>query len=297
MFSSFKIVLIFYIYIYIFSFLPLPPKRTPSTEGNPQSGPCEPPGPLQEPQQGRGPAGGSVLGYAVLLLEQGVLCVLPILWAALLFSEASWDFWTCCVPAVSPRHRAGEGGRGGGGRTNGRERDKMYINEKMQDGGIRPINMLGVTNLLVLYLLLFTTSVIAPHKPCTEVEMRYFMLYCKPHFILTQVQAHGNSAKIREELCTASVLTFTILKRRSTEFSHVGKLKMSTHEDQNNQSHSLWREMCWTEQDEEVFPYVGLISFCFLESISRALEDKAEQTQQRTFWLELKPLTGLLFRV
>lgn len=29
-----------------------------------------------------------VLGYAVLLLEQGVLCALPILWAALLFSEA-----------------------------------------------------------------------------------------------------------------------------------------------------------------------------------------------------------------
>lgn len=31
---------------------------------------------------------GHALGYAVLLLEQGVLCVLPILWAALLFSEA-----------------------------------------------------------------------------------------------------------------------------------------------------------------------------------------------------------------
>lgn len=33
------------------------------------------------------------LGYAVLLLEHGVLCVLPMLWAALLFSEAGWDFW------------------------------------------------------------------------------------------------------------------------------------------------------------------------------------------------------------
>lgn len=50
---------------------------------------------------------GRVLGYAVLLLEQGVLCVLPILWAALLFSEAGCDFWIGCVLAVSPR--AGEG--------------------------------------------------------------------------------------------------------------------------------------------------------------------------------------------
>lgn len=29
----------------------------------------------------------------MLLLEHGVLCVLPMLWAALLFSEAGWDFW------------------------------------------------------------------------------------------------------------------------------------------------------------------------------------------------------------
>lgn len=61
---------------------------------------------------------GRAQGYAVLLLEQGVLCVLPILWAALLFSEAGWDFWVCCVPAVSPRRRAGEGvERKGGGET------------------------------------------------------------------------------------------------------------------------------------------------------------------------------------
>lgn len=37
-----------------------------------------------------------------------MLCVLPILWAALLFSEAGWDFWTCCVPAVSPRQKERE---------------------------------------------------------------------------------------------------------------------------------------------------------------------------------------------
>lgn len=70
-------------------------------EGDQLTGPCEPSGPSC------GTAGlcvllACVLGYAVLLLEQGVLCVLPILWAALLFSEAGWDFWTCCVPAVSP---------------------------------------------------------------------------------------------------------------------------------------------------------------------------------------------------
>lgn len=40
-----------------------------------------------------------------------------------------------------------------------------------------------------------------------------------------------------------------------------------------------------------------LIFFCDLESISLAYVDKAEQTQHRTFWLELKPLTGLLFYV
>lgn len=38
----------------------------------------------------------------MLLLEQGVLCVLPMLWAALLFSEAGGEVGTCCRPAVSP---------------------------------------------------------------------------------------------------------------------------------------------------------------------------------------------------
>lgn len=76
-------------------------KIFPFKDGEKQTGPCEPWGPscgmvwLCVPL-------GRALGYAVLLLEQGVLCVLPILWAALLFSEAGWDFWICCVPAVSP---------------------------------------------------------------------------------------------------------------------------------------------------------------------------------------------------
>lgn len=38
----------------------------------------------------------------MLLLEQGVLCVLPMLWAALLFSEAGGDVGTCCLPAGAP---------------------------------------------------------------------------------------------------------------------------------------------------------------------------------------------------
>lgn len=37
-----------------------------------------------------------------MLLEQGVLCVLPMLWAALLFSDAGGDVGTGCLPAVSP---------------------------------------------------------------------------------------------------------------------------------------------------------------------------------------------------
>lgn len=45
---------------------------------------------------------GGDLGYAVLLLEHGVLCVLPILWAALLFSEAGWDFWVGWVGVGVP---------------------------------------------------------------------------------------------------------------------------------------------------------------------------------------------------
>lgn len=65
-----------------------------------KTSPCEPSGPSCA---AAGPPWcPGILGYAVLLLEHGVLCVLPILWAALLFSEAGWDFWTGCVPAVSP---------------------------------------------------------------------------------------------------------------------------------------------------------------------------------------------------
>lgn len=41
---------------------------------------------LPVPRRG-GASHWAALGYAVLLLEQGVLCVLPMLWAALLFSE------------------------------------------------------------------------------------------------------------------------------------------------------------------------------------------------------------------
>lgn len=80
---------------------------------------------------------GRAQGYAVLLLEQGVLCVLPILWAALLFSEAGWDFWVCCVPAVSPRRRAGERveRKGGGGNTD--------VNDREAGVGKRMKNHLG----------------------------------------------------------------------------------------------------------------------------------------------------------
>lgn len=56
-------------------------------EGNQQTSPSEPSGPSCA-MAGLCLPLGCVLGYAVLLLEQGVLCVLPILWAALLFSEA-----------------------------------------------------------------------------------------------------------------------------------------------------------------------------------------------------------------
>lgn len=56
-------------------------------EGNQQTGPCEESGPSCAMAALCVPLG-CVLGYAVLLLEQGVLCVLPILWATLLFSEA-----------------------------------------------------------------------------------------------------------------------------------------------------------------------------------------------------------------
>lgn len=60
-------------------------------EGDQPTGLWEPSGPSCA---AAGPCGllGGVLGYAVLLLEHGVLCVLPMLWAALLFSEAGWDF-------------------------------------------------------------------------------------------------------------------------------------------------------------------------------------------------------------
>lgn len=50
-----------------------------------------------------------ILDYAVLLLEHGVLCVLPILWAVLLFSEAGSDFWAGGAAGFSPRNRAGNG--------------------------------------------------------------------------------------------------------------------------------------------------------------------------------------------
>lgn len=56
-------------------------------EGDEQTGPCEPSGPSCATARLCVPLR-RILGYAVLLLEQGVLCVLPILWAALLFSEA-----------------------------------------------------------------------------------------------------------------------------------------------------------------------------------------------------------------
>lgn len=46
--------------------------------------------------------------YALLLLEQGVLWVLPMLWAALLFSEAGGDCGTCCLLAESPKERERE---------------------------------------------------------------------------------------------------------------------------------------------------------------------------------------------
>ena len=85
------------------------PLIIPFMEGVEQSGPCEPWG------LGRGPGRGPGRGYAVLLLEQGVLWVLPTLWPGLLFSEAGRGFWTCCLPAVSPTQgeRAGEGVRRG----------------------------------------------------------------------------------------------------------------------------------------------------------------------------------------
>ena len=92
-------------------------------EGEEQTGPCEPPGPsCADPP-----------GYAVLLLEHGVLCVLPILWAALLFSEAGGDFWTCCGPAVSPR----EGGReeGGGEWTRGRQKNVHVLQGRQEHDG------------------------------------------------------------------------------------------------------------------------------------------------------------------
>lgn len=43
-----------------------------------------------------------------LLLEQGVLCVLPMLCAALLFSEAGGDVGTCRLPAASPEGKGRE---------------------------------------------------------------------------------------------------------------------------------------------------------------------------------------------
>lgn len=45
--------------------------------------------------------------YALLLLEHGVLCVLPMLWAALLFSDTGWDFGTGCFGPVPPEEGDG----------------------------------------------------------------------------------------------------------------------------------------------------------------------------------------------
>ncbi len=101
-------------------------------KGDQQTGPCDPPGPSCA-TAGLGALLGPVLGYAVLLLEHGVLCVLPMLCAALLFSEAGCDFWTCCVPAVSPRQKAGEG----------RRRGKTDINDRQADVGKNTTNRFG----------------------------------------------------------------------------------------------------------------------------------------------------------
>ncbi len=49
--------------------------------------------------------------YALLLLEHGVLCVLPMLGAALLFSDTGWDFGTCCFGPVPPEEGDGKRGR------------------------------------------------------------------------------------------------------------------------------------------------------------------------------------------
>lgn len=38
-----------------------------------------------------------------------MLCVLPMLWAALLFSEAGGEVGTCCLPAVSPAVKEAKG--------------------------------------------------------------------------------------------------------------------------------------------------------------------------------------------
>lgn len=100
--------------------------------------PCDPCGPSCGPAEGWGApsplAPDWPQGYAVLLLEQGVLCVLPILWAALLFSEAGgWGFWACCRPAVSPGYGGGRVGKRGGEGW-GRKRRKSKKNRERQRG-------------------------------------------------------------------------------------------------------------------------------------------------------------------
>lgn len=56
----------------------------------------------------------SVVGYAVLLLEHGVLCVLPMLGAALLCSDTGWGFWTGWATAVPPGQTTRKRGRAQG---------------------------------------------------------------------------------------------------------------------------------------------------------------------------------------
>jgi len=45
-----------------------------------------------------------------------VLCVLPMLCVALLFSEAGGDVGTCCLPAVSPEGKGREKAASGEGK-------------------------------------------------------------------------------------------------------------------------------------------------------------------------------------
>lgn len=55
---------------------------------------------LCQPPLGRGSL--QAAGYAMLLLEHGVLWVLPMLWLVLLLSEAGGFTETGCILAVGP---------------------------------------------------------------------------------------------------------------------------------------------------------------------------------------------------